>query len=550
MLKQLFVRNFALITEATIRFEDSFTAITGETGSGKSILLGALNLILGERADYSTIRNKEEKTIVEANFTLKKDCANWFEENDIDFDFDTVVRREITSNGKSRAFINDTPVSLAQLAELGEKLVYIHSQHETLALRRQEFQFSLIDSFGNLSEESNKLRLKILALKELEKEINELKKVSETASKERDFIQFQANELEKLELSKHDFVSYENEFIRYTKLEDLTLAYANVISCFEGDNALESQLVSFISYLEKNKTLSSEFVSYTQRAKSVLIELQDLSSEVSQNAASLQSDPERVQFLQFWLDKFNHVRHKYGLESSLELSELHSQFLEQLESFDSSAEKMESLEISRKLLFEEIQKLRNNLFDKRKLSGRALATHLISILKDLKLQDTVLDFEIALSDGLDSQGGMSVKMMFSANKGLETKPIEKTASGGELSRLMLAVQSTMSDKTQLPTLILDEIDTGVSGEVALRIAQLLQQMGKKMQVLAITHLPQVASKAIHQLEVQKQTLNSQTETYILNLTQEDRIVAIAKLMAGENVTESSRQSAKELMFNN
>lgn len=547
MLAQLSIRNFALIQKALIDFEKGYTVITGETGSGKSILLGALNLILGERADYSVIRNADEKTIVEALFHPQTELKSWFDQQDIDWDTELLIRREITAQGKSRAFINDTPVQLSQLKELTEQLIYIHSQHETLELKSARFQFDLLDVFGDTLSLANATKTSFIQYKSLQKERDFLQSNASELQKELDYIQFQLDELAALELDKHPFESYESELNRLGQVDDLRLAFAAVDQGLNTERGPLEMLRAMKVVVDKWKSLDANLASISDRLQSCMLELDDISAEAQQQLEALEMNPERFEFLTSMVDRFNNALRKHQLQSQEQLMELEKQFQEKVDSVEHSDEALAKLNAQLEQAEKELKQLSQQLFEQRSANTMALAKHLMDQLQQLKLADTQIQFVLTPINTFDANGGMSINMLFSANKGMDLKPIEKAASGGELSRLMLAIQATLSNKKSLPTLILDEIDTGVSGEVALRIGSMLHDMGRNMQIIAISHLPQVAAKASAHFEVSKTSEANETNTDISVLTKEQRVVALAKLMSGDLVSEASLSNARLLM---
>jgi len=547
MLVQLSIRNFALISSADITFKDGFTSITGETGSGKSILLGALNLILGERADYSVIRDQEKKTVVEATFLIADEHKEWFAEEDIDWEKETVIRREITAQGKSRAFINDTPVQLTQLKELTEQLIYIHSQHQTLELKKPLFQLTLVDAFAGITDRVAQYQSTYRHFRKESNRLSQLKQTLFEQQQESDYIRFQLEELESLELEKHPYAHYELELSRLGQLDDLKLAFDALANGLSAENGPIDGIRSIRQITDKWKHVDPKLNELAERLNSVMIELDDLSSEAAGQLESLELDPEKQQQLMSLVDKFNQVLRKLHLSTQEELQAL-------LESHQNRFQDTEQLEAEIASLSERLETDQQQLQDTaeefhrlRVEAGTKLEKHLLSLMADLKLPDARLQFAILPLKSIDATGMTEVQLLFSANAGLEPKPIDRTASGGELSRLMLAVQATLSDLKSLPTLILDEIDTGVSGEVALRIGKLLQEMGKKMQLFAITHLPQVAAKGQQQYEVAKSTVSGETNTSIRMLSSEQRLDAIARLMSGDSVSEASVASAQSLL---
>ena len=547
MLVQLSIRNFALIAGADIELKPGFTAITGETGSGKSILLHALNLILGERADYSVIRDPEKKTIVEAIFKLRDFDREWFDREDIDWAEETVIRREITAQGKSRAFINDTPVQLTQLKELTEQLVYIHSQHQTLELKNPQFQLNLVDAFSGLLPAVATYRKHYNDWKKQLDRLNALKKLLADQQQEADYLQFQLEELHLLELDKHDYSSYETELNRMEQLDDLRTAFGALSQGISDENGPLEGLRSIRLLVDKWKQADPVLESLAERLQASIIELDDLSQEANNQLESLEPDPERQHFLMQSVDRFNTLLKKHHLAEQHELLALKQSMESRLESTDSLTTAIAELETSVTAAEKTVLETAAQLHAKRVSGAVALKDHLHSLLADLKLPDARLNFQVEQLSKPDQNGLSSVQLLFSANKGLDPKPIEKTASGGELSRLMLAVQATLSERKSLPTLILDEIDTGVSGETAFRIGKLLQEMGKNMQLLVITHLPQVAAKGQQQYEVSKSSDGKETNTLIRELDETGRREAIARLMSGDALSEASLANARLLM---
>lgn len=547
MLTHLSIRNFALIDRADIDFQKGFLVITGETGSGKSILLGALNLILGERADYSVIRDETTKTVVEAHFMLDKRFQHWFVSNELDWDENTIIRREILAHGKSRSFINDSPVQLTVLKELTEQLIYIHSQHQTLAIKKSDFQFDLIDSFGdNLVRVAN-FKTIFQQLTKQERLLIALKEQHIEEQKEIAFVTFQLEELNQLALSKHDFHAYEKELEKVNKLDELRAAYTTISAVINDESGVAIKLSLLKHQLDKWRTLDDSFSEFHERIQSTLIELVDIADESEKQLNDLDLDPKRIEFLQTQLNGFYLLLKKHQLTTQEELIALEKSFADKVLSSSNTADEIEKVNTELVQLREEVKQQAEQMNAVRFETTTKLSTALQSILQHLKLADARVSFELQQLHQLDSNGGLAVTCLFSANKGIDQKPIEKVASGGELSRLMLAIQSIISQKKALPTLILDEIDTGVSGEVALRIGQLLRQMGSKMQLLAITHLPQVAALGTVHYEVKKSVENNSTNTVICLLNETERIDALAKLLSGEQITAVSRENAKALM---
>lgn len=547
MLKSLSVQNFALIEHVSLGFHKGLHVITGETGSGKSILLGALNLILGERSDFSVIRNPEKKTVVEAVFDLSPDFKAWFVQEDIDWDSETVIRREITSQGKSRSFINDTPVQLSQLKELTEQLVYIHSQHETLEIKKTRFQFDLLDSYGDSLELANQVSGLYHQIQGLRSTKDQLEHAKSNHLQELDYVKFQLNELEQLDLDKINYETLEHDFSKLSKIDDLKEAYASIVAAIDQENGATDLLRRLKSHIDKWKDADAELGTISNRLNEVIVELGDISRDSDRQLNQLEGDPEALFRLTESLDEYNKILRKHHLSTQEELIGYRDSLSDKVSDFTFSDERIAELIIEIESKEKELNLLSASLFEKRSNVIPKLEVYLLELLSEMKMEHSRFQIVLNKLDKPDANGGMTIQILFSANKGLELKPIERAASGGELSRVMLAIQLVMSEKKALPTLILDEIDTGVSGEVALRMGKLLKEMGKHLQVFAITHLPQVAAKGDFHFEVSKSHENSQTISRIEQLNDAQRIEALAKLISGEQVTDLARSSAIELM---
>ena len=548
MLQSLFIQNFALIEEAHLNFQTGFTVITGETGSGKSIILGALNLILGERADYGVIRDKSAKTFVEATFKIKGfGLEDYFSVNDLDFAEETVIRREISAQGKSRAFVNDTPVQLNTLRELSEKLIHIHSQHHTLELKNPQFQLDLLDVLADNFLLKQAFKKSFSEWKQVNQFLNQKRAIFAKMLQDTDYNRFQWEELNQLNLEVEDYNVLEFELNAFEKMDDLKNAFASTHFLINEENGIVDRLSVLKSSLEKNQTLHPALQALTSRVVASLIELKDIADESEQQLENLEFNPERQAELTEKIDVYNRMLRKHQVNSQAELLAIFNS----LSAAQSSTEDLEN-EIS--ILTEQVQKLTAQvekqaaeLHQKRVENAILVSKKMVEVLDDLKLPNTKVIFELSSAPKMDENGNSVLTLLFTPNAGMEPKPIEKAASGGELSRFMLAMQLLLSSKKQLPTLIFDEIDTGVSGEVAQKIGVVLQKMGAQMQVMAITHLPQVAAKGANHLKVQKNSDKGSTLTEVIALNENQRIEEIARLMSGENINEAALQNAKALM---
>ncbi len=542
MLKSLHVQNFALIPHLSLDLDQGFLAITGETGSGKSILLGALNLILGERADYSVIRDQEKKTVVEAVFQLNNDLTEFFEENDIDFDLETVIRREITSQGKSRAFINDTPVSLQVLKSLTEQLIYIHSQHETLSIRKSDFQFNLLDTIGNSSDQFQEYHQLFKKWKSklnwLENALNERNQFL----KELEFNQFLLQEIAELNLEVTDYAAFELELKSAHHVDSRKQVLEALIQGIGSEDAIMDRIHSLKAYLDRNSKDDAFIDDLKSRLVSVVVELQELEKDAQRALDHVDMDPQRMQELTIALDKFNRLLVKHRLSNQNELAELATQLEESISRTESLSADIEKVQQEIDTLESQLTHLSQSLFKSRLSAAQLLKNQIEIQLDQLKMPEAKVGFELLETKELNADGGMTVDLLFSANPGMPLKSIQKAGSGGELSRLMLVLQSILSEKKGLPTLVLDEIDTGVSGDVAQRIGKLLHKMGSNIQLLVVTHLPQVAALSTSHYEVKKE----QAITTIHRLNSEQSDVAIAKMLSGDALSDFAINNAKAL----
>lgn len=548
MLVHLNIQNFALIEEAQLNFQSGFTVITGETGSGKSILLGALNLILGERADYGVIRDKEAKTFVEASFLIKGfGLKDFFNQNDLDFADETVIRREITAQGKSRAFVNDTPVQLNVLKELSEKLVHIHSQHHTLELKNPQFQLDLLDILSDNAALRQTFKKTFLDWRKCNQTLVQKRAVFAKLLQDADYNRFQWEELNQLNLDSEDYESMENELASFEKMEDLKTAFSSINFLISEENGISDRLSVLKSNLEKVQHLNPALKVLSERVVASLIELKDIADEAEEQLDNLESNPQRQIELTEKIDVYNRALRKHQVNNQAELVEIFKTLSEAQSSTDELESEIEKLAQQVEKLDADVQKIAAELHKNRVENAPKVSKQLITVLDELKLVDTKIIFDLSVATKMDENGNSSLSLLFSPNPGIAPKPIEKAASGGELSRFMLALQLLLSAKKQLPTLLFDEIDTGVSGEVAQKIGVVLQKMGAKMQVFAITHLPQVAGKGMQHWKVQKVSAKGSTLTEVVELNQNQRIEEIARLMSGENINEAALLNAKALM---
>lgn len=548
MLRILRISNFALIDEVQIDFNSGYTVITGETGSGKSILLNALNLILGERADFSVIGTKNSKASVEAEFTISEKFKFFFEEHDLDFDSQLLVRREINKEGKSRCFINDTPVQLNVLRSLTVLLIQIHSQYNTLELKSKSYQLELIDILAGLEKERIAFSTDFKELSNLYRLLAKKQEELSDILQAQDYNLFVLSELKSLRLDAIDYSFIESELSRLENSENLKAVFSQLISLTD-ENGIFEQLQTIKGLIDKNIYLDTNLNAIKSRLDVVLIELKDLSNDSLRHFDNAHAEPKQLVELITSLDAFNSALSKHRVQDQEQLKLFEEDLRTKVETVDALNSEVEQVTKQVAQLEKLLREKATILHEKRIKAEGPILKNLQGILLDLKLPHTTLDFNLSLNNELNSFGLTNSSFLFSANFGIDPIPIEKAASGGELSRLMLALQRLVSEKRDLPTILFDEIDTGVSGEVAQKIGVLLKQMGSKVQLIAISHLPQVAAKAEHHLYVSKELENKQMKTNVEYLYEQDRINEIARLMSGEKITDAAKLNAQNLISN-
>jgi DNA repair protein RecN (Recombination protein N) len=549
MLSVLRISNFALIDYLELNLSKGFSAITGETGSGKSILLNALHLILGERADFSVIGPENSKCFVEAEFQITEAFTNFFESNDLDFSSQVVVRREINTHGKSRAFINDTPVSLSILKDFSSRLIIIHSQYNTLDLREKEFQLDVLDCLAELESIRKEYQEKFHAWKTHKQELEKLKTEFQNQAKLLDYNQFQLNELVELNLNQVDYTKLEEELNEIENSEELKSTFHAISDCLVSESGVYSRISALKTTLDRVRITSVKLTELKKRVQTLLPEVKDISEEAEQFLEGLSFNPERQLELTNLMDQFNRIITKHQKRTQEELLLFQIDLEKMVNLSGDLEEQIEKLEITVQKAFDDATILAGVLHSKRVSAVNSISMSVQRILEELNLRDTLLLFQLKDSGQLNTFGTTEIDLLFSANKGIAPIAIEKAASGGELSRVMLALQKLISEKRQLPTMIFDEIDTGVSGEVAHKMASLLGSMSNKTQLLAITHLPQVAAKANQQAKVTKIQLGERVISQVKWLNESEKIQEIARLMSGEKITDAAIENAKNLIWN-
>ncbi len=549
MLQGIRIQNFALIEEIDIQFNEGLTVITGETGAGKSILLGALGLTLGSRFDVNSLNRKDKKCIIESRFDISKyNLKSFFEENELDYEDITSIRREITVEGKSRAFINDTPVTLAIIKELSEQLIDIHSQHETILLKENHFQIALVDAFAKTTPLYIDYKKQFSSLQKLKKQLAEFLEQELQAKKEFDYFQFQFTELEEANLKTGELALLEDES---ETLENAEFIKENLVRANLGISGGDENILSAVSQLKQSlqsiSKFGKDFSDLYERVNSLSIELKELNADVVSAEENVVYDNAKLEIVNSQLDKINKLLKKHNVKTEDELLGIKNVFEEKLQQF-SSIEL--SIEKTQKEISEQEKNclsLAKNLSKKRKDSVSEIEQNIKVLLSSLSMPNA--QFKISISDleQIGNTGLDKIEFLFSANKGQDFNDIGKTASGGELSRLMLCLKSLLAERTLLPTIVFDEIDTGVSGDVADKIGIILEKMGKSLQVITITHLPQMASKGKNHLFVYKIDSKDKTTSHIKLLSNEERVDEIAKMLSSGKPTEIALKNAKELL---
>lgn len=549
MLTSLSIKNFALIEKLNIDFSENFSIITGETGAGKSIVLGALGLVLGKRADLSSLKNKEEKCVIEAHFEISRyNLQSFFEANDLDFENQTIIRREILPSGKSRAFVNDSPVNLQELQSLGEFLIDIHSQHQTQELSEENFQFAIIDSIGNNQDTISEYGSLLKKYKSLKSNLSSLKGKLQEASKEQDYNSFLLEELLSAKLKSGEQEELEAVFEQLNNVEFIKESIDKSLAISEAEQFGVLQNLKEIKFaLQKIATFSPEYNSLLERINSVAIEFDDIVSELNQVGESLTNDPEQLELTNQKLQNIYNLQKKHQVTTIDELLEIQDVLDNKVISVDSLQVEIEKAEIEIVESEKQLDSLSEVIRKNRKKAIPVLTEKLISILDLLGMPNVRFKIDVTLSEAYHNSGKDDLEFLFAANKGSDFGLLKKTASGGELSRIMLAVKSILAQYQKLPTIVFDEIDTGVSGEIAHKMGDIMKDMSKTMQVFAITHLPQIAAKGNAHFKVSKSTVGEQTLSELKLLSKEDRVVEIAQMLSGKDISDSALNHAKALL---
>jgi DNA repair protein RecN (Recombination protein N) len=549
MITSLSIKNYALIEKLSIDFSKGFSIITGETGAGKSIILGALGLVLGKRADLTSLKNKEEKCVIEAQFEISKyNLKEFFEANDLDYEDETIIRREILPSGKSRAFINDSPVNLQELQDLSLFLIDIHSQQQTQELSDETVQFKIIDAIANNFDVITLYQKLLKAYKSDKSKLNALLKKQSDSGKEQEYNTFLLNELIAAKLRSGEQEELEAEFEKLNNVEvikesiDKSLVIAN-----EEQFGVFHNLNEIKASLQKIAPFSAEYQSLFERVTSVAIEFDDVSRELQNVSEKLLNDPEKLELTNQKLQLIYNLQKKHQVISVDELLQIQANLESAVIELGNIEEEITLLTNSIEQKVQALDVFSTTIHQNRANAIPVLSNKLISILETLGMPNVRFNMELLPSETYFQNGKDELQFLFSANKGTDFGLIKKVASGGEMSRIMLAVKAILAQYSKLPTLIFDEIDTGVSGEIAIRMGEIMKEMSRNMQIFAITHLPQIAAKGDSHFKVFKSTINDDTQSELKLLSQDERVTEIAQMLSGAVVSDSALNHAKALL---
>ena len=549
MITTLSIKNYALIEKLAIDFSKGFSIITGETGAGKSIILGALGLVLGKRADLTSLKNKEEKCVIEAHFEISKyNLLPFFEANDLDYEEETIIRREILPSGKSRAFVNDSPVNLQELQELSMFLLDIHSQHQTQELSEEKVQFEIIDAIAANQEHILDYQCLLKSYKTDKSKLNALLKKQSESSKEREYNTFLLDELVAAQLKSGEQEALEADFEKLNNVEiikesiDKSLAIAN-----EEQIGVLHNLNEIKTSLQKIATFSPEYKVLLERITSITIEFDDISEELDRCSEKLVNDPEQLELINQKLQLIYNLQKKHQVATVDELIQIQANLENKVLELGNLEEEITTTTHAIQQKTITLDALSDMIHQKRRESIPVLSQKLITILETLGMPNVRFKMDINSTSTYFENGKDELQFLFSANKGTDFGLLKKVASGGEMSRIMLAVKAILAQYSKLPTLIFDEIDTGVSGEIANRMGEIMKDMSQKMQIFAITHLPQIASKGTAHFKVSKSTIGEDTQSELKLLSNEERVIEIAQMLSGNVITDSALNHAKALL---
>ena len=549
MLLSLSIKNYALIESLETDFSNQFSVITGETGAGKSILLGALGLVLGNRADLTSLKDKEQKCIIEAQFAISNyNLQSFFDENDMDYEDKTIIRREILPSGKSRAFVNDSPVNLQELQELGAMLLDIHSQHQTRELTEENYQIDILDAVANNGNNVIAYKNALSDFKSTQKELKQLITEKEALVKEYEYNSYLLNELLAANLVDGEQEELEQELEQLSNVEFIKENFERILAIANEEQVGAIMNLKEIKVsLQKIAAFSTQYAQLQERLTSSLLEIEDIVSECEQNNEKILADPERLELVNTKLQSIYNLQKKHQVQTVAELlviqNELDAKVI-RVDDLDGAIQKLQAELNSKQTKVDEIAK---SIFENRKKTAPILIEKIRAILAQLGMVEANFQIEINHTDSYYPKGKDEVILLFSANKGTSFGLLKKVASGGEMSRIMLAIKAILANYSKLPTIIFDEIDTGVSGEIAIKMGEIMKEMSVTMQVFAITHLPQIAAKGSSHYKVSKRNQGDTTISELNLLTSEERIQQIAEMLSGKDITDSALQHAKALL---
>ena len=549
MLTQLSINNYALINKLSIDFSSGLSIITGETGAGKSILLGALGLVLGNRADLSSLKDISQKCIVEAKVAISNyKLEDFFNEVDLDYEPETIIRREILPSGKSRAFVNDTPVTLSVLNQLRTKLIDVHSQHQTMQLSDNNFQFSILDALAKNQARIASYKRGFFQLNKLKRELSKLEATQLEANQQYDYNLHLYKELEEAKVKIDEQTILEERLDKLNNIEDIRNNLSEALELTINEEiGIRTLLNTLENRLTKISSFSKEYQEISERVTSIKIEIDDIITELENANESVEFNPNEVEKINDRLHLLYNLQKKHAVNSNKDLITVFEELSEKVGVVESAEEVINKKQEEIDAVLEKLDKVAGLIMKARTTSIPKLIRELHALLTDLGMENARFSIKIKPTNNYFSNGKDELELLFSANKGGNFGELKKVASGGELSRIMLSVKKVLSENTQLPTIIFDEIDTGVSGEVSNKIAAIMQKMSNNMQVIAITHLPQIAAKGSSHYKVYKKEINGVTTTNLKQLTSEERIVEIAEMLSGKNISDSALTHAKQLL---
>ena len=551
MLGALSIKNFALIEQLQVSFDAGLITITGETGAGKSLLLGALGLLLGKRADLNSVKDNSQKCVIEGVFRIAKyDLETFFDEQELDYEEETIIRREILPSGKSRAFINDTPVTLQALSGLGARLIDIHSQHQTLEVTTNDFQFEVLDALAQVDREVKSYQRGLRLLKEKQKEVDLLIASKDSFTKEYEYNSFLLKELDEAKLKPGELQELEEMHDRLNNIEEIQERLSGAIAIITSEEVgVGDQLNTIKANLSKIASYSGPLNDLSERIRSLYIELDDVQGSLLNELEKLEADPEQLEKASQRLQLLHNLQTKHNVASVEELMIIQEELQQKVSQTESLSGDIEALQNEIDTTKAQLDEVAKKIHEKRNKALPGLIEELEEILNALGMPNASFKTSLTLQDTYFSNGKENLEFLFCANKGGSYGELKKVASGGELSRIMLAIKAILSRYAQLPTIIFDEIDTGVSGEIAHKMADLMLNMSKNLQVFSITHLPQIAANGQSQYKVFKQDVNDTTVTQLKLLNQEERITEVAEMIGGKSISESALSHAKSLLLN-